>query len=95
MGKEWKLTDFLFLVSKITVDIDCSYKMKRHLLLGRKAMTELDSMLKRVNITLTTNVCIVKAMVFPIVLYGCERWTIKKSSAGESMLSNDGAGEDS
>ena len=78
MGKEWKLTNFLFLVSKITVDVDCSYKIKRHLLLGRKAMTELDSMLKRVNITLTTNVCIVKAMVFPIVLYGCERWTIRK-----------------
>ena len=81
MGKEWKLTDFLFLVSKITVDIDCSYKIRRHLLLGRKAMTELDSMLKRVNITLTTNVCIVKAMVFPIVLYGCERWTIKKAES--------------
>jgi len=78
MGKEWKLTNFLFLVSKITVDVDCSYKIKRHLLLGRKAMTELDSMLKRVNITLTTNVCIVKAMVFPVVLYGCERWTIRK-----------------
>ena len=75
------MTDFLFLVSKITVDIDCSYKMKTHLLLGRKAMTELDSMLKRVNITLTTNVCIVKAMVFPIVLYGCERWTIKKAES--------------
>ena len=75
------MTDFLFLVSKITVDVDCSYKMKRHLLLGRKAMTELDSMLKRVNITLTTNVCIVKAMVFPIVLYGCERWTIKKAES--------------
>ena len=78
MGKEWKLTDFLFLVSKITVDVDCSYKIKRHLLLGRKAMTELDSMLKRVNITLTTNVCIVKAIVFPIALYGCESWTIRK-----------------
>ena len=75
------VTDFLFLVSKITVDIDCSYKMKRHLLLGRKAMTELDSMLKRVNITLTTNVWIVKATVFPIVLYGCERWTIKKAES--------------
>ena len=68
MGKEWKLTNFLFLVSKITVDVDCSYKIKRHLLLGRKAMTELDSMLKRVNITLTTNVCIVKAMVFSVVM---------------------------
>ena len=75
------VTDFLFLVSKITVDVDCSYKMKRHLLLGRKAMTELDSMLKRVNITLTTNVWIVKATVFPIVLYGCERWTIKKAES--------------
>ena len=75
------MTDFLFLVSKITVDIDCSYKMKTHLLLGRKAMTELDSMLKRVNITLTTNVWIVKATVFPIVLYGCERWTIKKAES--------------
>ena len=89
------VTHFLFLVSKITVDIECSYKIKRHLLLGRKAMAELDSMLKRVNITLTTNVCIVKAMVFPVVLFGCERWTIKKASAGESMLSNYGAGEDS
>ena len=74
------VTDFLFLVSKITVDIDCSYKIRRHLLLGRKAMTELDSMLKRVNITLTTNVCIVKAIVFPIALYGCESWTIRKPS---------------
>ena len=73
------VTDFLFLVSKITVDIDCSYKIKRHLLLGRKAMTELDSTLRSINITLTSNVCIVKAMVFPIVLFGCERWTIKKA----------------
>ena len=79
MGKEWKLTDFLFLVCKITVDVDCSYKIKRHLLLGRKAMTELDSTLRSINITLTSNVCIVKAMVFPIVLFGCERWTIKKA----------------
>ena len=77
--REETVTDFLFLVSKITVDVDCSYKIKRYLLLGRKAMTELDSMLKSVNITLTTNVCIVKAMVFPIVLYGCESWTIKKA----------------
>ena len=77
--REETVTDFLFLVSKITVDVDCSYKIKRYLLLGRKAMTELDSMLKSVNITLTTNVYIVKAMVFPIVLYGCESWTIKKA----------------
>ena len=67
--------------SKTTVDGDLQPKMKRHLLLGRKAMTELDSMLKRVNITLTTNVWIVKATVFPTVLYGCERWTIKKAES--------------
>ena len=77
------------------MDVDCSYKIKRHLLLGRKAMTELDSMLKRVNITLTTNVCIVKAMVFPIVLYGCERWTIRKVECSRIDPLNYGAGEDS
>ena len=73
------VTHFIFLVSKITVDTGCTHKMKRYLLLGRKAMTELDSMLKRVNITLTTNVWIVKAIVFPIVMYGCESWTKKKA----------------
>ena len=71
--------DFIFLSSKITVDGDCSHEIKRHLLLGRKAMTNLDSLLKSRNITLPTKVCLVKAMVFPIVLCGCESWTIKKA----------------
>ena len=71
--------DFIFLSSKITADGDCSHEIKRYLFLGRKAMTELDSTLRSINITLTSNVCIVKAMVFPIVLFGCERWTIKKA----------------
>ena len=70
--------DFLFLGSKITADGDCSHEIKRHLLLGRKAMTNLGSILKSRDITLSTKVCIVKAMVFPVVMYGCERWTIKK-----------------
>ena len=73
------VTDFIFLGSKITVDDDCSHETKRHLLLGRKAMTNLDSILKSRDITLLTNVCIVKAMVFPEVMYGCESWTIKKA----------------
>ena len=73
------VTDFIFLGSKITVDGDCSREIKRCLLLGRKAMTNLDSMLKSRDITLTTKVCVVKAMVFPVVMYGCESWTIKKT----------------
>ena len=72
------VTDFIFLDSKITVDGDCSHEMKRHLLLGRKAVTNLDSILKSRDITLPTKVCVVKAMVFPVVMYGCECWTIKK-----------------
>ena len=72
-------TDFLFLGSKITADGDCSHEIRRQLLLGRKAMTKLDSMLKSRDITLLTKVCIVKAMVFPVVVYGCESWTIKKA----------------
>ena len=72
------LTDFLFWGSKIIVDIDCSYDIKRHLLLGRKAMTNLDSILKSKDITLLTNFHVVKALVFPVVMCGCERWTIKK-----------------
>jgi len=68
MGKKWKMTNFLFFVSKITVGSDFSYKIKRQLLLGRKAMTELDSILKSIGITLMTKVCIVKAMVFPMIL---------------------------
>ena len=73
------VTDFIFLGSKITVDGDYSYEIKRHLLLGIKAMTNLDSILKNGDITFPTKVCIVKAMVFPVVLYGCESWTIKKA----------------
>ena len=70
---------FIFLGSKITADGGCSHEIKRHLLLGRKAMTNLDSILKRRDITLPTNVCTIKAIFFPVVLYGCESWTIKKA----------------
>ena len=70
---------FLFLGSKITADGDCSHEIKRHLLLGRKAVTNLDSILKSRDITLQTKVCLVKSMVFPVVMYGCENWTIKES----------------
>ena len=73
------VTDFLFLSSKITADGDCHQKIRRHLLLGRKAMTNLDSVLKSRDITLLTKVHLVKAMVFPVVMYGCESWTIKKA----------------
>ena len=73
------VTDFIFLGSKITVDSDCSHEIKRRLLLGRKIMTNLDSVLKSRNITLSTKVHIVKLMVFPIVMYGCESWTVKKA----------------
>ena len=72
------VTDFIFLDSKITVDGDCSHEIKRHLLLGRKAMTNLDNLLKSRDVTLPTKVHLVKAMVFPVVIYGYERWTIKK-----------------
>ena len=71
--------DFIFLGSKITADGDCSHKIKRHLLLGRKAMANLESILKSRDITLPTKVHLVKAMVFPVVMYGCEIWTIKKA----------------
>ena len=73
------VTDFIFLGSEITADGDCSHENKRHLLLGRKAMTNLDSVLKSRDITLSTKVCPIKAMVFPVVMYGCESWTIKKA----------------
>ena len=73
------VTDFIFLGSKITADSDCSHEIKRCLLLGRKAMTNLDSILKSRDITLPTKVCLVKAMVFPVVMYGCESWTVKKA----------------
>ena len=72
------VSDFIFLGSKITADGDCSYEIKRRLLLGRKVMTNLDSILKSRDVTLSTKVCLVKAMVFPVVMYGCESWTIKK-----------------
>ena len=73
------VTDFIFLGSKITADGDCSHEMKRHLLVERKAMTNLDSILKSRDITLPTKVRLVKAMVFPVVMYGCENWTVKKA----------------
>ena len=73
------VTDFIFLGSEITADCDCSHEIKRHLLLRRKVMTNLDSIFKSRDITLSTKVCLVKAMVFPVVMYGCESWTIKKA----------------
>ena len=73
------VTDFIFLGSKITADDDCSHEINRHLLLGRKAMTNLDNKLKNRSITLPTKIHIVKAMVLPVVMYGCESWTIKKA----------------
>ena len=89
------LADFIFLGSKITADGDCSHKIKRHLLLERKAMTNLDSMFKSRDITLPTKVYLVKAMIFPVVMYGCESWTAKKAECKELMLLNCGVGEDS
>ena len=71
------VADFVFLGSKITANGDCSHEIKRHLLLGRKVITNLDSIFKSRDITLPTNVCLVKAMVFPVVMYGCESWTLK------------------
>ena len=89
------VTDFILWGSKITAEGDCSHEIKRHLLLGRKVMTNLDSILKSRDITLPTKVRIVKAMVFPVVMYGCESWTIKKASPEELMLLNCDVGEDS
>ena len=79
MEKQWKVSDFIFWGSKITVDGDCYHEIKRHLLLGRKVMTNLDSVLKSRDITLPTKVRLVKAMVFPVIIYGCESWTVKKA----------------
>ena len=80
MGKQWKqLTNFIFLVSKLTADGDYSHEIKRRLLLGRKVMFKLDSILKSRDITLPPKVHVVKTMVFPVIMYGCERWTIKKA----------------
>ena len=89
------VTDFILGGSKITADVDCSHKIKRRLLLGRSSMTNLNSLLKSRNITLPTKVHLSKAMVFLVVMYGCESWTIKKLSAEELMLLNCGVGEDS
>ena len=87
------VTDFMFLGSKITIDGDCSYELKRCLLLERKVMTNLDSIFKSRDITLLTTIHLIKVMVFPVVMYGCKSWTIKLS-AEELMLLNCGVGED-
>ena len=82
MANRWEKkgsSETIFLGSKVTMDGDCSYEIKRHLLLGRKAVTKLDSIIKSRDITSTTKVCLVKAMVFLVVMYGCESWTIKKA----------------
>ena len=79
MEKQWKQCQTIFGGSKITADGDCSHEIKRHLLLGRKVMTNLDSIFKSRDITLLTRVCLAKAMVFPVVMYGCESWTVKKA----------------
>ena len=89
------VSDFIFWSSKITADGDCSHEIKRRLLLGRKVMTNLDSIFKSRDITLPTKVHVVKAMVFPVLTYGCESWTVKKAEHEELMLLNCGVGEDS
>ena len=89
------VTDFIFLGSKITADGDCSHEIKRHLLLGRKAMTNLDSILKSRDITLLTKIHLVKTMVFPVVMYGCKSLTIKKAKHRRIDVFNCGVGEDS
>ena len=99
MGDRWEtvetVSDFIFLGSKITADGDCSHEIKRCLLLGRKVMTNLESIYKSRDITLPTKVHLVKAMVSPVVMYGCESWTIKNVETKELMLLNCGVGEDS
>ena len=96
MADRWgKVADFIFGGSKITADGDYSHEIKRCLLLGRKVITNLDSILKSRDITLPTNVCLVKAMVFPVVMYGCQSWTIKKAEPEELMVLNYGVGGDS
>ena len=89
------VTDFIFLDSRITVDADCSHEVKRCLLLERKALTNLESILKSRDITLLTKVHVVKAIVFPVVMYGCESWTMKKAELQKLMPLNSGAREDS
>ena len=95
MGKQWKQCQTIFWGSKITADGDCSHEIKIRLLLGGKVMTNLDSIFKSRDITLPTKVHLVKAMVFPVVLCGCDSWTKRKLSAEELMLLNCGVGEDS
>ena len=89
------MSDFIFLGSKITADGDCSHEIKRCLLLGRKIVTNLDSIFKSRDITLPTKIHLVKAVVFPVVMYGCESWTVKKVERKELMLLKCGVGEDS
>ena len=89
------VAEFIFLGSKITAVGDCSHEIKRRLLLGKKVMTNLDSILKSRDITLSTKVHLVKAMFFPVVMYGCESWTVKKAEREELMHLNCGIGEDS
>ena len=89
------VADFILGGSKITADCDCSHEIKRCLLLGRKVMINLESLLKSRDTALPTKVCLVKAMVFPVVMYGCESWTIKKTERRRMMLLNCGVGEDS
>ena len=89
------VADFIFLGSKITVDSDCRHEIKRRLFLGRKAMTNLDSILKSRDITLLTKVCLIKAIVFPLVMYGCENWTIKKAEHPRIDAFEQCVGEDS
>ena len=90
MGNRWGnsgiMSDFILGGSKITADGDCSHEIKRRLFLGRKFMTNLDSILKSRDITLPTKVCLVKATVFPVVMYGCESWTVKKAAAAAKSL---------
>ena len=89
------VVDFIFLGSKITEDSDCSLEIKTPFLLGRKAVINLDSILESRDITLPTKVCLVKAMVFPVVMYGCESWTVKKAECRKINVFNCGVGEDS
>ena len=95
MGKQWKVRGYILGRSKIIADGDCSHEIKRQLLLGRKAMTNLNSILKSRGMSLPAKIHLVKAMVFPVVMYGCESWTIKKSECEELMLLNCGVEEDS
>ena len=89
------VSNLIFLVSKINVSADCSHEIKRHLLLGRRAMTNLESILKSRDIISPTKIHLVKALVVPVVMYGCESWTIKKADDKELMLLNCGFGQDS